>query len=196
MIGRFRPFSVRTRNRLALGLLILLLGGVLTLIDQRGNLMSPPPVPESSEGEPDYYLEGVEYTRFDTQGRPAQTMQSPRLTHTPNDDITRARTPHFTLLDDQQRRWQADGQQARLGPDGNTFQLAGNAVLHQPDEGWRLETDVLHYNLDQRRAWSDSESTFIDNRQRTRGDRFEALLDEDRLHIEGNVHGYYPGTTP
>lgn len=192
MALRDRLPSGRTRTRLGILLLVLVLGGVLTLIDQRGSLMSPGPAPDSEQGVPDYYLEGVIYTRFDAQGQVAQTMESPRVSHTPQDDVTRATTPHFTLLGDDGHRWTADGERAELGPEANTFELTGNAVLQQPEQGWQLETDVLHYDVPSRHAWSDSESIFTQNEQRTRGDRFDGWINEDRLSIQGNVQGYHP----
>ncbi len=192
MAFRDRLPSGRTRARLGILILVLTLGGVLTLIDQRNTLMAPGPAPDSAQGVPDYYLEGVTYTRFDEQGQRAQTMESPRVSHTPEDDVTRAVTPHFTLLGDDGNQWTADGERATLGPDANTFELAGNAVLRQPADGWQLETDVLHYDLPSKHAWSDSDAVFTQNEQRTRGDRFNGWVDEDRMTLEGNVQGFHP----
>lgn len=192
MAIRMKALSGRTRTRLGLLGLILLLGGVLTLIDQRGGSSDPGPLPASEQGEPDYYLEGVDYTRFDEQGRPAQTMQSPRVTHTPGDDVTRAQTPSFTLLSDDGTPWLASGESASLGPGGDRFTLNGSADLRKPEEGFQLQTDVLHYDLNDRHAFSDSESLFTQNLQRTRGDRFDAWLNEDRLLLEGGVQGHHP----
>lgn len=192
MAIKAKALSGRTRTRLGIFGLILLLGGVLTLVDQRGEGPAPGPLPAGEGGEPDYYLEGAHYTRFDDRGRPAQTMQSPRITHTPGDDVTRAQTPSFTLLADDGTRWLASGESATLRPGGDRFTLSGNADLRQPERDFQLQSDVLHYDLNDRHAYSDSESLFTQNLQRTRGDRFDAWLNEDRLRLEGGVRGHHP----
>ncbi|RKR02528.1 lipopolysaccharide export system protein LptC [Kushneria sinocarnis] len=184
----------RLAPRLWLLLLLLALGIGLTLIEQRGRLPSPTFDATSGGAQPDYYLEGVEYTRFNERGQADQTLSSPRIAHTPNDDVTRARTPRVMLLDDDGRHWHATGKQARLNGTDDTLTLAGNARLFEPDRQWRLETDTLHYDRNDRHAWSDTDSSFHRGNQRTRGDRFDAWLDRDQLIIDGNVHGHFPMT--
>ncbi|WP_027349889.1 LPS export ABC transporter periplasmic protein LptC [Halotalea alkalilenta] len=179
----------RNANRLWLVLILLAVGGVLALIDQRGELLSPGPLPDSSEGEPDYYLEQVVYTRFDQQGRPYQTLESPRVTHISDSDVSFTDTPVIGLIDENERHWRITGDRGRVGPGGDRITLSGNARAVQPDDLWRLETDTLEYDRDSARVWSDSESRFFQGEQRTRGDRFQAWINEDRMLLEGNVSG-------
>ncbi|OHV12251.1 LPS export ABC transporter periplasmic protein LptC [Kushneria phosphatilytica] len=190
---------IATLKRLAprfwLLLLLVALGIGLTLIEQRGRLMSPTFNATSDGEQPDYYLENVEYTRFNAQGEADQTLSSPRIAHTPDDDVTRARSPNVMLLDSSGRHWHATGKQARLSGTDDTLVLTGDARLFEPDRQWRLETDTLHYDRNDRHAWSNSESYFHRGNQRTRGNRFDAWLDRKELVIDGDVHGYFPMTT-
>jgi len=164
---------------------------VLALIEQR-DVSLPGPIPEAAVGEPDYYLEGVRLTRFDAQGRPHQRLKTPRLVHTPEDDVTRAESPDVRLLDDEGRVWFASGDTGTLGPGGNPLTLSGNAVLEAPDEGWRLTTETLVYDADSGHAWSESEALLRQYEQRVRGERFDAWIDEGRMRLTDNVRGIHP----
>lgn len=177
--------------KLWLALLVLALGGVLTVIEQR-DISPPGPVPSDEAGEPDFYLEGARMTRFDAQGNPHQRLDTPRLVHTPADDVTRAVTPRIRLYDAAGRTWFASGETGTLGAGGNPLTLTGNARLEAPEEGWRLDTDVLIYDADTRHAWSESEALLRQFEQRIHGERFDAWIDESRMRLTGNVRGHHP----
>nr|WP_297459276.1 LPS export ABC transporter periplasmic protein LptC [uncultured Halomonas sp.] len=177
--------------KLWLALIVLALGGVLTFIDQR-DVTLPGPVPSDAAGEPDYYLEGVQLTRFDAQGRPHQRLDTPRLVHIPETDVTRAKTPDARLLDDRGRIWFASGDTGTLGPGGNPLTLSGNAVLQAPEEGWSLDTQTLVYDANSGHAWSESEALLRQYEQRVRGERFDAWINEGRMRLTDNVHGFHP----
>jgi len=178
-------------RRLGLAVLLLLLGGGLAYLDQRGE-RQPEPVPSDPAGEPDYYLEDARMTRFDQQGRAYQRLDTPRMVHTPADDIIRAQAPHGYLIDDRQRQWQVTGDSGRLSRGGERLTLEGNARLVQPDQAWRLETDTLHYDSRDAHAWSDTPSVLRQHNQSMRGDRFDAWIDEDRMRLTDNVQGRLP----
>ncbi|MDR5905504.1 LPS export ABC transporter periplasmic protein LptC [Franzmannia qiaohouensis] len=181
----------RPSYKLWLLLLLLMLGGVLALFEQRDSF-GPGPVPRDAAGEPDYYLEDATMTRFDAQGRPHQRLVTPRLVHTPHDDITRTQTPVSRLLDSEGRTWFGFGDVGTLGPGNERLTLAGNARLEAPDEGWRLETNVLHVDLDIGHAFSETTATLYQPPQWTRGERFDAWIDEDRMRLTDNVRGHHP----
>lgn len=177
--------------KLWLALILLALGGVLALIEQRD--VSPPgPVPQDEAGEPDFYLEGALMTRFDAQGIAYQRLETPRLVHTPEDDVTRAVTPQIRIFDDAGRVWFAYGDTGTLGAGGNPLTLRGNAQLEAPAEGWQLETDILVYDGDASHAWSESEALLRQYEQRVRGERFDAWIDEGRMRLTDNVRGIHP----
>ncbi|MGC3872038.1 LPS export ABC transporter periplasmic protein LptC [Halomonas sp. GXIMD04776] len=174
-----------------LALLVLALGGLLTVIEQR-DVSLPGPVPSDAAGEPDFYLEGARMTRFDARGAPYQRLETPRLVHTPADDVIRTKTPDIRLYDDEGRTWFAGGDSGRLGPNGNPLTLTGNAWLEAPEEGWRLETDTLVYDNQERHAWSESEARLSQYQQRVRGERFDAWIDTARMRLTDNVRGVHP----
>jgi len=181
----------RPTFRLWLLLLLLALGGVLVWLDPR-EAPTPGPVPRDTAGEPDYYLEKARVTRFDATGQPHQRLTTPRLSHTPHDDVTRLDAPHAELVDDDGRLWIASGDAGRLGPGGQPLTLRGDVRLIAPQERWRLDTEVLHYDANTGHAWSDTPATLEQPPQRMRGERFDAWLHDNRARLTDNVRGHHP----
>tara|TARA_B100000378_G_scaffold134951_1_gene109020 strand:- start:246 stop:842 length:597 start_codon:yes stop_codon:yes gene_type:complete len=178
-------------RRLGLLVLLLVLGAGLTYLDQRGE-NDQEPVIGNTVGEPDYYLEDASMTRFDEQGRAYQRLETPRLVHTPSDDIIRTEAPHGYLTDDQQRQWQVTSQTGRLSRSGEQLTLQGDARLVQPEQAWSLETQTLHYDNREAHAWSDTPSVLRQHNQSMRGNRFDAWINEDRMRLTDNVQGRLP----
>lgn len=178
-------------RRLGLLVLLLVLGGGLTYLDQRGE-NDQESVIGNTVGEPDYYLEDASMTRFDEQGRAYQRLETPRLVHTPSDDIIRTEAPHGYLTDDQQRQWQVTSQTGQLSRSGEQLTLQGDARLVQPAQAWSLETQTLHYDNREAHAWSDTPSVLRQHNQSMRGNRFDAWINEDRMRLTDNVQGRLP----
>ncbi|TDB03067.1 LPS export ABC transporter periplasmic protein LptC [Halomonas marinisediminis] len=180
--------------RTGLALLLLALGGGLALLDLRdpGTIQQ---IPRDAAGEPDFYLENAHLTRFDAEGRLHQQVTTPRLVHTPKDDVTRLETPHIKLHDRGGRLWLAEADSGRLGPGGNPLRLEGEARLLAPAERWSLETDTLHYDADTGHAWSTTPATLRQPPQHMRGERFDAWVHDNRARLTDNVRGHHPPET-
>ncbi|MEA3251262.1 MAG: LPS export ABC transporter periplasmic protein LptC [Pseudomonadota bacterium] len=175
-----------------LALILLALGGLLALIEQRNIISLPSPPSTGESGEPDYYLEDATLTRFDATGTAYQRLETPRLTHTPTDDVTRLQAPDARLVDDRGRVWLASADTGRLGANANPLKLSGNAQLQAPEQGWKINSEVLIYDAETGHAWSESEAVLRKFQQRVRGDRFDAWLDSGQMQLNGNVRGYHP----
>ncbi|QJQ96439.1 MULTISPECIES: LPS export ABC transporter periplasmic protein LptC [Halomonadaceae] len=186
-----RPRFPRPSSKLWLVLVLLIVGGILALLDQR-DTFGPGPVPRDDAGEPDYYLENATLTRFDERGAPHQRLDSPRLSHTPHDDVTRAQTPVARIFDRQGRTWFGYGDVGILGPGGDLLTLEGNARLNAPEEGWQLDTDILHVDTVNGHAWSDTPALLQQPPQWMRGERFDAWLNLDRARLTDEVQGFHP----
>lgn len=178
----------RPSPRLWLLLLLLLVGGVLALIEQRNSLESAVDTQANSD-EPDYYLDGADMTRFDARGVPFQAITSPRIEHTPEDDVTYAEAPKIRTNDSEDRRWYATGKRGILSAGGDTFTLEGDATLRQPSDAWTLNTDVLNYSREQNRAWSDVPVIITQNGQQIESNSFSADLSKDSAVLDGRVRG-------
>ncbi|MCM2971006.1 LPS export ABC transporter periplasmic protein LptC [Larsenimonas suaedae] len=184
----------RITPKVWLFLVLIVVGGVMALIEQRDQFTAVGPAPTSDNGEPDYYLEGVTFTRFNTEGAPYQVLKSPRLTHTPNDDITRAVTPELEWTNDQNKTWLGSAERGRVEGSGSRITLDGKARLHQPSSDWTLSTQTIHYTQHDSHAWSDDRSTFTRGQEKTVANRFDAWIDKNQATLNGNVTGSYPPT--
>lgn len=180
--------------RTGLLLLLLALGGGLALLDLQEAPL-PGPVPSDASGEPDYYLENARLTRFDATGQPHQRLDTPRLTHTPHDDITRLEQPKGRLYDASGRIWLASGDQGTLGAGGTPLTLTGDARLLAPAERWQLDTEILHFDADRGHAWSETPALLRQPPQRMRGERFDAWIHDNRARLTDNVRGHHPPVT-
>ncbi|NIC04521.1 LPS export ABC transporter periplasmic protein LptC [Billgrantia bachuensis] len=180
----------RPSFRAWLFLLLLALGGLIAWLDPWRE-PTPGPVPTDEAGEPDYYLEQAQLTRFDVEGRAHQRLESPRLVHTPHDDVTRAVTPLAHLIDREGRLWVASGKEGRLGPGGNPLTLSGDARLLAPEERWQLDTETLNFDANVGHAWSDTPALLQQPPQRMRGERFDAWIHDNRARLTDNVRGHH-----
>lgn len=180
--------------RVWLFLVLLALGGVVALLDT-SSVREPGAVPRDAAGEPDFYLEGARLTRFDDEGSAHQRVETPRLVHTPHDDVTRLETPDARLVDNAGRVWLAEADRGVLGPGGNPLTLSGSARLHAPEERWQLDTEVLHYDANSGHAWSDTPALLRQPPQRMSGERFDAWLHDNRARLTDNVRGHHPPET-
>ncbi|MFC2990798.1 MULTISPECIES: LPS export ABC transporter periplasmic protein LptC [Halomonas] len=180
--------------RVWLFLVLLALGGVMALLDT-SSVREPGAVPRDAAGEPDFYLEGARLTRFDDEGSAHQRVETPRLVHTPHDDVTRLETPDARLVDNAGRVWLAEADRGVLGPGGNPLTLSGSARLHAPEDRWQLDTEVLHYDANSGHAWSDTPALLRQPPQRMSGERFDAWLHDNRARLTDNVRGHHPPET-
>ena len=183
--------ALRPGFRFWLVILLLVLGGGLTLLDPRESNV-PDLVPNDKTGEPDYYLVDARLTRFDAQGTPHQRIDTPRLVHTPLDDVTRVDQPDLALIDDSGREWIADADNGELGPDGNPLTLSGNAHLEAPAERWQLDTEVLVYDSDSGHVWSETPAVLRQPPQQMQGERFDAWIHDNTARLTDNVTGQHP----
>ena len=189
-----RSLLSRISPRLWFILVLLIAGGIMAWIEQRDRANEPDAALGNQQEVPDYYAEGATYTRYNDQGEIYQTLTSPRITHTPNDDITHASTPKLTWTASGGDIWHGRGDTGRVEGNGERIILSGHARLHQPDNDWTLSTDTLHYTQQDQHAWSDVTSTFTQADQTTTSNRFDAWIDQDRAVLEGDVKGNYPPT--
>ena len=177
--------------RFWLVVILLGLGAWLAFLDPRDTII-PNMIPKNEAGEPDYYLEDARLTRFNAQGLAYQRATTPRLAHTPEDDVTRLQTPDLALIDDDGRDWIASADEGRLGPDGNPIVLTGNAHLEAPQERWQLDTEELHYDNNTGHAWSETPALLRQPPQEMRGERFDAWIHDNRARLTDNVTGFHP----
>lgn len=186
--------ALRPGFRFWLFVLLLMLGAGLALLNPRDGDI-PSEIPNDEAGEPDYYLTDATLSRFNAQGVLHQRVTTPRLVHTPLDDVTRLQTPDIALIDDSGRDWIANARRGQLGPDGNPITLTGDAHLEAPAETWQMDTEILHYDSTTGHAWSETPAVLRQPPQEMRGERFDAWINDRKARLTDNVTGHHPPET-
>ncbi|WP_394424911.1 LPS export ABC transporter periplasmic protein LptC [Vreelandella stevensii] len=183
--------GIRVKKRVWLTGLVITLGGLLVWLDPRAPQQREVD-PEAQAQEPGHVLENAEITLFGEDGTLQQSLIAPRLVHTPQAAMTNVTSPRATLFDSEQREWLAVADTGTLNTDTQALTLAGSARLLAPDEGWQLDTDLLHYDGLARHAWSDTPVVLQQPPQRIEASRMDVWLDDSRVSLINNVRGVHP----
>ncbi|WP_176472084.1 LPS export ABC transporter periplasmic protein LptC [Vreelandella alkaliphila] len=182
------------KKRIWITIMVLALGGVLVWLDPRGPQDQSIDA-EARAQEPGHVLENAEITLFGDTGAIQQSLTTPRLVHTPQTAMTDVLSPRATLFDSEERQWLATAETGTLNTDTQALTLAGSAQLLAPDEGWQLNTELLHYDGITRHAWSDAETILQQPPQRIDASRMDVWLDDSQIRLTNNVRGIHPPAT-
>ncbi|MCS2610001.1 LPS export ABC transporter periplasmic protein LptC [Halomonas dongshanensis] len=182
------------RKRVWITGLVVALGALLVWIDPRGP-ESVPIDPEAQADEPGHVLENAEVTLFGENGRISQSLATPRLIHTPQQNHTWVESPDALLYDSEQRQWLASADVGTLDTARQALTLTGNAHLIAPDEGWQLDSEELHYDGINAHAWSDVPVLLQQPPQTMNAERMDVWLDDSRVELSGRVRGHHPAET-
>ncbi|MDN6179545.1 MAG: LPS export ABC transporter periplasmic protein LptC [Halomonas subglaciescola] len=179
------------RKRAWLLLIIITLGVLLAWFDLRDtHTVSPDPAARADE--PGHVADHATLALYDDSGQLTQQLTSPRITHTPQQSMTRLDTPHATLIDSEQNEWHASANEGTLDGEQQQLMLSGDAHLVAPNEGWQLDTQVLYYDSQTAHAWSDSPALLQQPPQRIRAQRLDAWLDTGKVRLTDRVRGHHP----
>lgn len=184
----------RIHKRALLLLVIVMLGGLLAWLDLH-DTRDAPPNPSARADEPGHVIENAELELYDEAGNLTQRLTSPRILHTPQLAMTRFDTPHATLIDSEQREWQATANTGTLNGEQERLKLDGDTRLTAPNEGWQLDTQTLYYDSQKAHAWSESPALLQQPPQRIRARRLDVWLDTSKVRLTDHVRGHHPPAT-
>lgn len=125
---------LRLRYLALLAVTVLLLLGLLDRAqndDSIAALVESSPLAENY----DYYITGMNTTRFLASGQPEYRMQAARVTHYPDGDIALLEEPRFYWYREQAQPWQVEARAGTLAPDPqrgeDRLELTGEVLLNQ-----------------------------------------------------------------
>ncbi len=124
--------KARLQDRLAAGLSVALLVGLAAgtyyfaqkSLRDTGIAAARPPA-----GEPDYFVEGAVFTRFDARGEPAFRVSARRIEHFPDDRVAAYEEPQMVSLDPARPRVELRAERGRSTDDLAETMLAGKVVM-------------------------------------------------------------------
>ncbi len=109
--------------------------------------------------EPDYFVEGVVFTRVNAQGLPAFRLSAQRMLHYPDDQRTEYTRPELTSLDPARPVMTLVAERGSSSADGVETRLSGNVVLTREA---RAGTPAMTVLTDQVVIHSDTEIASTD----------------------------------
>ncbi|CAN0593362.1 unnamed protein product, partial [Ectocarpus sp. 12 AP-2014] len=145
----------RLQTRVWLTGLVIALGALLVWLGPGG----PQRVaidPDAQAQEPGHVLENAEITLFGENGNALHHWRFSHLIHTPQSGETWSEEPRAILYDSENRQWLANAEVGTLNANTHALVLSGSARLIAPDEGWQLDTELLHYDGLKQHAWSET----------------------------------------
>lgn len=184
----------RLKTRVWLTGLFIALGALLVWLEPGG----PQRVaidPDAQAQEPGHVLENAEITLFGENGNIVQLLQTPHLIHTPQSGETWSEQPRAILYDNENRQWRANADVGTLNANTHVLVLSGSAQLFAPDEGWQLNTELLHYDGLNQHAWSDVPVLLQQPPQRMSASSMDVWLNDSQVRLTDNVRGTHPPAT-
>ena len=174
--------------------LFIALGVLLVWLDPRGPQETAID-PEAQAQEPGHVLENAEITLFGDSGNILQSLRTPRLIHTPQRGETWSENPQAILYDSENRQWLANANVGTLNTNTQALLMSGAARLIAPDEGWQLDTELLHYDGLNQHAWSETPVLLQQPPQQMNASRMDVWLNDSQVRLTDNVRGTHPPAT-
>lgn len=146
----------------------------------------------------DYYMRGVDSTRFDMSGRASYRIRAERFTHYPEPDHTLVEAPDLVIYREAEPPWYITARNARVNTDGDgrthSVELSGDVVLrHEDTEGRELNiyTDYLTLYPETRIVGTDREVRLESGGLRLNALGLAADLNDQYIHLTGEGRGIY-----
>lgn len=115
--------------------------------------------------EPDSYMENIQATILNKEGKPSLKVIAPKMIHYPENDSTEMTTPHVTIYRHSPKPWYIDSDFAKTKGGINEIQFWQNVNIHHPADtenpNTSMTTDTLTIFPNQQLASTDQAITFI-----------------------------------
>jgi lipopolysaccharide export system protein LptC len=145
---------------------------------------------------PDYYLETLQFTTMDAQGRPARRLRAERMVHYADDDSTELAAPRLTVYDQGRPPWEIQAEQGWVSGDGELVLLQGEVQIDREGAAGvrpvHIVTRDLRVQPEQSFAETDRAVDARSDGDRVRSDGMQIWFDGPvRIKLLSNVRGRY-----
>lgn len=148
----------------------------------------------------DYYIQGMQSTRFDSKGQAVSRLQAERVTHYPEGDRAELQAPGFTAFGAVSNTWQVSAATGTLSPNAERgeerLDLAGGVVLTKPlarGDNLEVRTAALTVYTGTEEALTTEPVTLGTRNTYTEGTGMHALLAQEKIELN-NVRGTHDPT--
>ncbi len=137
--------NARFFDRLAATLsviLLLILGGATTYLAHQAAKQGEETRERKLTHEPDYFVEGLQFTRVNVRGEAAYRLSAKRLEHFPDDDSSSFTEPVLISLDPAKPQIAVRADRGESSSEGIETHLYGNVVLTRQGDAQRAALSV------------------------------------------------------
>jgi lipopolysaccharide export system protein LptC len=178
-----------------------LLGALAVVAGVSWWLAGPAPVEEARPVAPpghvpEYFATNLRSTTMDAQGRPARSLETPRLTRFLDDETSELESPVLRVFQDGEPPWVIRSERAWVSPDGETVTLLGKVKITRDAAPGIRPVEVDTTNLLVRRKDDYAETadfaTLVSRNSRASGVGVQAWLGkENRIRLLSQARGHY-----
>ena len=140
----------------------------------------------------DFFAQGTHTLQFTETGTLYYELNSPRIEHTQNDDITVLLQPELLLFRGSELPWQITSERSEVSPEGKEVELIKNVRIERTDDKGRptiLTTEQLTYVPETEYAHTKLAVKIEAANSITTGVGMQTYLNESKMHLLSNVRG-------
>jgi len=154
--------------------------------------------PSLRRHDPDFIVEKLSHTRYNTQGLVESTLAAPKMLHYPDDDSTELVSPRIVQTKPDEPRLILTADRGLLSQDGEEVTLQGNVLIVReagPDAGEkRMQTSFLHMARGRSVFLTDRDVVIREAGRIVSGRGMEYHNDTKELFLRGKVRGRFEPT--
>jgi len=151
--------------------------------------------PSLRRHDPDYIVDNLAHTRFNTQGIAVYTLVAAKMIHYPDDDTTDLVAPRVVQTKPNQPRMTVTADRGALSQDGEEIFLYDNVLLVRdggPDRSeTRMRTSFLHLVQAHDVVQTDRDVVVTEDDRVLSGRGMEYHTDSDELFLRERVRGQF-----
>ncbi len=140
----------------------------------------------------DFFAQGTQTLQFTDEGTVQYELNSPRIEHTQDDDITLLLQPDLLLFRGTELPWHISSERSQVSPEGKEVELIKNVRIERTDEQGRptiLTTEQLTYVPETEYAHTQLAVKIEAANGITTGVGMQTYLNESKMRLLSNVRG-------
>lgn len=148
----------------------------------------------------DFFLENLDSTVMQANGKPDYTLKAQRLTHYPDSEIVDLAQVEFKLLRKGAGDWRATAEQGQVEKYPQVIHLSGNVLFSRPASAGRqpvtLRTPELHIYTDKDIAETDAAVRITSGNNQISAVGMRLYLEEGRMEFMSSTRVEYHAPAP
>lgn len=142
----------------------------------------------------DFFAQGTQTVQFTHAGTVQYELNSPRIEHTQDTDITLLLQPDLLLFRGTELPWHISSERSEVSPEGKEIELINTVRIERTDERGRptiLTTERLTYVPETEYAHTQVAVKIEAANGITTGVGMQTYLNESKMHLLSNVRGQH-----